>query len=450
MRKIGPYALEKGIGQGGNGRVFRARDPKGLEVALKVLRSDREKGDEPRKRFESEIALLTQLQGTRGVMPILDSGKTNERPWFTMPIAVPLREALKIATLHEIVEAFVVFARTLSQLGERGIYHRDVKPENLFCLPGKDWIIGDFGIHKAPENPVLTKDGRRIGPALYCAQEMLDYRQDQDHSRADVFSLAKTLWVIAAGQSLPLQGQHPESYRGAWLENYRTEANTAPLDKLLIRATALMSEDRLTMTQFAEELSAWLSPTKMSSEPNDLSDLGTLLVDPYRRANSDLEEWSSRLKKMHDVVQLAAVSLGVVEKSLRTLGEGAIVNGASISNSREMLAALGQGVQLNHPNEYSCTYVSLLGPGGTPPYLHSGMLVLLGTGSNIVIRAGHVLLSGARYPSKFKVLFEITETVVADSLMVPEILNKLCGELLSSLKEAVIKFMEELGGSRVE
>lgn len=448
MRKIGPYALEKVIGQGGNGRVFRARDPKGSEVALKVLRSDREKGDEPRKRFESEIALLTQLQGTRGIMPILDSGKANGRPWFTMPIAVPLREALKKATLPEIVEAFVVFAQTLSQLGEQDIYHRDVKPENLFCLSGKDWIIGDFGIHKAPENPVLTKDGRRIGPALYCAQEMLDYRQDEDHSRADVFSLAKTLWVIATGQSLPLQGQHPENYRGAWLENYRTEAYTAPLDKLLIRATALRSEDRLTMKQFAEELSAWLSPSKISSEPNDLADLGTLLVDPYRRAHSDLEEWGGRLKKMSDIVRLAADSLGVVEKSLRTLGGSAVVNGSSISNSREMLAALGHGVQLNHPNEYSCTYVSLLGPGGTPPYLHSGMLVPLGAGSNIEIRAGHVLLLGARFPSKFEVLFEKTETVDADFLLVPGILNKLCEELLSSLKEAVIKFTDELGSSR--
>jgi hypothetical protein len=191
-----------------------------------------------------------------------------------------------------------------------------------------------------------------------------------------------------------LQGQHPEGFRGAWLENFRAETNTAPLDKLLIRATALKSEDRLTMKQFAEELRAWLSPPHTDSGPNDLSDLGPLLVDPSRKANSELEEWSGRLKKMHDVVQLASDSLGVVEKSLRTIGGSAIVNGASISNSREMVAALVRDIQISHPIEYSCTYVSLLGPGGTPPYLHSGMVVLLGRGSNVIIRAGHVLLLG--------------------------------------------------------
>jgi hypothetical protein len=276
---------------------------------------------------------------------------------------------------------------------------------------------------------------------------MLDYRQEQDHSRADVFSLAKTFWVIATGQRLPLQGQHPEGFRGAWLENYRAEANTAPLDRLLIRATALISEKRITMKQFEEELAAWSSPQQSISEPTNLSDVGPLLIDPYRRANSELAEWSERLKKMHSVVQLAASSLGVVEKSLRTLGSGAIVNGASISNSREMLSALGHGIELNHPNEYSCTYVSLLGPGGTPPYLHSGMIVILGNGSNIIIRAGHVLCSGKLYPSRTIALFERTETVDADSLLVPGIVSKLCKELLPPLKDSVLKFAEEMKGS---
>ena len=112
-----------------------------------------------------------------------------------------------------------------------------------------------------------------------------------------------------------------------------------------------------------------------------------------------------------------------------------------------MLTALVRDVQLSHPNEYSCTYVSLLGPGGTPPYLHSGMVVLLGSGSNVIIRAGHVLLLGARYPSKYKVVFERSETVDADSLLVPGIVNKLSGELVSSLKNAVMIFADELGKS---
>jgi hypothetical protein len=244
-----------------------------------------------------------------------------------------------------------------------------------------------------------------------------------------------------------LQGQHPEGFRGAWLENYRTESNTAPLDKLLIRATALIPEERISMRQFGEELVAWLSPPQDVSGPADLSDVGSLLVDPYRLANSELAEWSEKLKKMSGVVQLAANALGIVEKSLRTLGSGAIVNGASISNSREMFSALGHDIVLKHPNEYSSTYVSLLGPGGTPPYLHSGFVVALGEGSKVILRAGHVLCTGKFYPNKMVALFQKTETVDADSILVSGIVNKMCEALLPSLKDAVIKFSEEMRAS---
>jgi protein kinase-like protein len=362
------------------------------------------------------------------------------------PGAGHLREALQDSSLEEVVQAFSVFASTLGRLAERGISHRDVKPENLFCLSPNDWVIGDFGIHKGPENLALTKDGRRIGPALYSAQEMLDYRQDQDHSRADVFSLAKTLWVIATGQRLPLQGQHPEGFRGAWLENFRSEPNTAPLDRLLIRATALIPEQRMTMKQFEEELVAWLSPVQSGSVHADLSKVGALLVDPYRRANSEIEERGARIRKLVDVVKLGAESLGIVERALRTLGPAAVVNGACTSNSYEMLAALGHGVALKHSNEFSCTYVSLLGPGGNPPYLYSGLLVALGEGSKIAIRAGHVLSTGFRSDRSIP-LFERGETADLDSLLLPGIISKLCADLLPPLADAVTRFAEEMKGA---
>jgi serine/threonine protein kinase len=278
MRTIGPYSIQRRIGQGGNGEVFLAITDRGSEVALKVLKRQSRTRRDALQRFESEIAILRKLHGTPGVMPILDSGELDGTPWFTMPVAEPLRDALKDASLRDIVKAFSSFARTLSGLAAEGIYHRDIKPENLFRLPPEAWAIGDFGIHKGPENPVLTKDGRKIGPALYCAQEMLDYRKDEDHSLADVFSLAKTFWVIATRQRLPLQGQHPEGFRGAWLENYRPEPNTAPLDRLLARATALLPSQRITMVQFETELLAWLSPPQQASTPQDLTELGPLLA----------------------------------------------------------------------------------------------------------------------------------------------------------------------------
>jgi serine/threonine protein kinase len=359
MKMFGPYSIQRRIGEGGNGEVFLAKTDES-EVALKVLRPKDRVRPDALQRFKSEIAVLWKLLGTPGVMPILANGQTKERPWFAMPVAEPLRDALKDAALHDIVKAFASFAKTLNGLAAKDIYHRDIKPENLFRLPPDNWVIGDFGIHKGPENPVLTKDGRKIGPALYSAQEMLDYKNDEDHSRADVFSLAKTFWVIATGQRLPLQGQHPEHFRGAWLEHFRTEPSTAPLDMLLARATALLPSQRIAMAEFETELFACLSPPQGPSTPENLSDLGPLLVDPYRRVRDELAVRAETLKKLSEIVRLAADSLGVVENSLRTLGPDAVVNGACISSSPQHIGALGRGFD---SNRLSCAYVSLLGPG---------------------------------------------------------------------------------------
>jgi hypothetical protein len=64
-------------------------------------------------------------------------------------------------------------------------------------------VIGDFGIHKRPENPVLTKEGRKIGPALYCAQEMLDYKQDGDVPGADF----RAIWLSLGWQGSDKSGE---------------------------------------------------------------------------------------------------------------------------------------------------------------------------------------------------------------------------------------------------
>jgi serine/threonine protein kinase len=226
MQRIGPYSIQRRINQGGNGEVFLAITDGGSEVAIKVLKPKGRTRSDALQRFESEIAVLKKLHGTPGVMPILDSGELEGRLWYAMPIGEPLRDTLKDAPLRDIVKAFSSFARTLSALAAAGIYHRDIKPENLFRLSPEDWVIGDFGIHEGPQNPVLTKDGRKIGPALYCAQEMLDYRKDEDHSRADVFSLGKTFWVIATGQRLPYRDNTRRVFPARGLKT--TERNRTP------------------------------------------------------------------------------------------------------------------------------------------------------------------------------------------------------------------------------
>ena len=173
MADWGTYTLGRVLAAGGNATVHSANAPDGTRVAIKIIKTKRP-DSEPWKRFKSEINVLKQLAGTTGIMPILDAAETDGHLWYAMPLATPIREALRGVPLKEIVEFFLKIAETLDGLAKRRIYHRDIKPENLFRLQSGEPVIGDFGIHEGPANPEITPDGRRIGPALYAAQEMLD------------------------------------------------------------------------------------------------------------------------------------------------------------------------------------------------------------------------------------------------------------------------------------
>ena len=95
------------------------------------------------------------------------------------------------------VAAIAEIAGTLATLAAEGVGHRDIKPDNLFRL-GDQWVIGDFRLVTYPEKNPMTEHGRKLGPVDYMAPEM---RQDADTAApgpADVWALAKTLWVLLA------------------------------------------------------------------------------------------------------------------------------------------------------------------------------------------------------------------------------------------------------------
>ena len=117
-----------------------------------------------------------------------------------MPVATPIAQSLGGRPLADVVEAVATIADTLARLqADFDIAHRDIKPGNLYELDGV-WLIGDFGLIALPDAETLTHDGRQVGPAHYTAYEMfLSPTTAQPHP-ADVYSLGKTLWVLATGQ----------------------------------------------------------------------------------------------------------------------------------------------------------------------------------------------------------------------------------------------------------
>lgn len=256
--KLDEWTLLASLGRGGNGEVWRAEHPQHGEAALKVL--SRKSGDRY-QRFSDEIEIMGRLGGHPGVLPLvahsLPSRDSRDPAWLATPVAERLRTALgSDLDLGAIVEAVRDIASTLADLSTAGIYHRDLKPDNLFRLDGR-WVLGDFGLVAYPEKDAVTVGDRRLGPLFFIAPEMLRKPDLAAPGPADVYSLAKTLWVLVTGQSYPPEGQIRVEVSSHNLANWVEEPGALALSRVLQSATNDPPEARPPMQEFVEELEIW-------------------------------------------------------------------------------------------------------------------------------------------------------------------------------------------------
>lgn len=275
---LGSYEPQERLGAGGNGEVWRANGPQG-DIALKILKKARHAPADAGPRFSREVAALRTLAGVPGVLPLVDAPSDQDGSpgqWFVMPLATLLRQRLGAgASLKDICQAHSALSAALERVHQLGISHRDIKPDNLYWF-NEQWCLGDFGLADLPDTEQLTESGRKLGPAFYIAPEMLNHAATADGRKADIYSLGKTLWVVATGQTYPMPGVHDPTFPGGAIATYCNDPRSALLDELVRRMTLLDPGQRPPAGEIAHELGLLAEDPNVASPPNPESSLKRL------------------------------------------------------------------------------------------------------------------------------------------------------------------------------
>ena len=259
---LGPFRIERQVGRGGLGAVYRAVDSRtGLTVALKMLPP----GPDPSaaRRLQREFDALRHLHHPN-IVRVLDLGEADGFPWLSMEFVdgMPLREWLVVAgkpkllepepegdvpegvdldvlfeepdsgallaaararrlrtetgleamltgeeqveqnnpdRLHALCEALAQVCDGLSFIHERGLLHRDVKPGNIVVRQDRRATLVDFGLAKRlTDDPEITDHGHVVGTYRYMSPEQA--RGEPLDRRSDLYSLGATLFELLAGR----------------------------------------------------------------------------------------------------------------------------------------------------------------------------------------------------------------------------------------------------------
>ena len=217
------YRLDRMLGQGGYGAVYRALDMvRGGDVALKLMHAHLTTHASGRQRFEREADVVQQLSH-ENIVGLLDYGVDDSQiPYIAFELLEgrSLHEELKrcgALPLERVVDIARQVLNALQTAHDHGIIHRDIKPANIFLCGesgAKDVVkVLDFGIAKAPasENKdALTATGQLLGTAQYMAPEQV--KGEAIDATVDLYALGATMAEMLAGEKLVKGGSAMEVF----------------------------------------------------------------------------------------------------------------------------------------------------------------------------------------------------------------------------------------------
>ncbi|SCL36032.1 Protein kinase domain-containing protein [Micromonospora pallida] len=202
------YRLLSPLGQGGMGRVWKARDEVlHRDVAIKELVPPPSLTDEERREMRErslrEARAIARLNHIN-VVRIFDVLRTDGDPWIVMEYVASksLQDTLAEdgpVSVARCIEIGLGVLGALNAAHKAGVMHRDVKPGNVLLGHDGRVVLTDFGLATIPGDPNVTRTGMVLGSPAYIAPERA--RDGTAGPEADLWSLGATLYAAVEGKS---------------------------------------------------------------------------------------------------------------------------------------------------------------------------------------------------------------------------------------------------------
>ena len=201
------YEILECIGEGGMAIVYKAMCHRlNRYVAVKIMRDEMAADEEFRRRFCAESQAVAMLSHPN-IVAVYDVSHSDDIEYIVMELidGITLKQYMDrrgMLSWKETLHFSKQIAKALSHAHERGIIHRDIKPQNIMLLRDGTIKVGDFGI-AALENEIDENNGQAIGSIHYIAPEQA--RGNCPDARSDVYSLGVVMYEMLTGQ-LPYTG----------------------------------------------------------------------------------------------------------------------------------------------------------------------------------------------------------------------------------------------------